>query len=295
MGRVLETQVRKTRSNNLVFACTLVALFAVSFAFPVYLAGRITGLFANSTSSVNPEEAPQDELFPEAASISGTDSFIRVANSAHLDPPTDKDFLMTVWIRLRNLPPRGERIIVLQRFDQFDVSKRGYAIALERDGDVIRPLAYWRSLGARGGWHAFAEAEISAKQWVMLSLCFYSGRYLGMHAVVPQPDGSATVTLLGGVDLGEPLYATSSSDLLIGAPGADLFRGKIGSFGILAKNDLASHLKDYLEEMGERPGQVPNSLSENNIRLWAGDAQSDQSKFQHKIEFIRNSQRRKDS
>ena len=273
-------------SRNIAFAAGLLGLFIVSFSLPFLLAGGI----GDYLTPLHQSEDSVDQVFPEATVVSGPQSYLNVNAGELLDPPSDKDFLVGGWFKLRTAPRPGERMVFFSKIDE--QTRSGYAVGLARDNDSMRPIVYWRDTQGRGGWRNFPEYAVPARTWFLLGLSFYGGRYLGLHMVTLAEDAKPQVKLIGGYDLGEGAYLKSTAPLLIGASGNSAFRGKIGPVAVFNARDLKQDLSSILDELSIAPRQVPSRFSEANVLFWSIDGKHDSGKHAFQIQFERDFQRK---
>lgn len=279
--------LRRLLENRIIFALLLALIFTISFAIPLFCAVQVGGVWFDSDVSRSYAKEKTDRLFPNARVIGGPNTFLSVSHADDLQPIAGRDFLLTAWFKLRRLPALDERWIVLSKYDGESKVRNGYALALARDGDLVRPELYWRSAEGKGTWLRFSELDIDSKEWFMLAISFRQDSFLGMHAVTPAVDGreAAKVVLLGGYQLNE-MAAGSNEPLLVGSFNVGKFRGMIGPLGIFTPRDLSERLGEILNAAAAAPPAVPDELSLDEVRLWIADGQKDESGTPHSVRFV---------
>ena len=271
-----------SREGSLFFA-VLALLFAVSFLTPIIFAAKVGGLFAKNDIS---QEFEDREIFPDSLVIATIGRFIRVVDSTHLDPEAGRDFIVSGWFNFRRLPSNGETMLLMTKFDAAAPSKSGYALALTRTGNIIRPTVYWRNVRGKGGWQEFSELTIEPKQWVMLSLSAHEGTLLGVHAVTFDEKGKARVQVLGGIEFAAPIIPESEVSLVLGSTGPDSFLGKIGPFGVISEPGLWENLREVINQLAKTPNRLPSGVSAEGLRLWSLGAKKDSSPANRLIEAV---------
>ncbi|MBX7136970.1 MAG: hypothetical protein K1X83_03230 [Oligoflexia bacterium] len=265
-----------------IFWWLLAGLFAAAFVIPFLFAAKIPQLLASKASEIASEEGA-DSLFPDSVFIGGADALITVRESAVLNPPVDKDFLLVAWFKLRNLPANGDDVRLLSHIDDSQKQRPGYAIALARHKNEMRPIVYWNAVNQRAKWKIFDSVKLNPKSWFMIALSFYRQRYLGVHIIELSSDGKGEQRLLGGYDVGEAGLPGGSASLLLGSHGTKSFRGKVGPFGIFNIRDLGADLNEIIKEFRTQPLKLPSRFADANVMLWSVDGRTDQSKNSLKI------------
>ena len=266
-----------------VFFAALIGLFVVSFAIPMLFVFKIGGIWSNGQNVE--EEVQKDQFFPEASNISAPNSYLSIASSPLIEPTTTEDFLITVWIKLRKLPLAGERLLILAKQDPESASRRGYALALARESDSIRPEVYWRDDNNNGTWFRFADATIVSKAWMMFAISFREQKYLGLHMGTRLENLEPELTLLGGYELENFILPKSSSPLLLGAFNNGKFRGNLGAVGVFARPNLSKDLNDLLQTHLQEPKEITNYFKDEEVKVFLADGKNDASSNKLEVHF----------
>lgn len=232
----------------------------------------------------NDKNADIDPVFPSSFVVAKEESFIRVQESSNLNPKPGEDFLFVGWFKLRRLPAQGEKITFVSKIDTGRRTRPGYAIAVSRDGESIRPEIYWRDESGKGNWYDFVSFKVPTKTWFALALSFRKDRYLGLHGGVLGSEGARpAIELLGGYELPKGVVPHSVSDLVIGSPFMGSFRGRIGPVGIVSGFSGDLKLTRVLKDSFENPLGVPRS--DGDVKLWVGGAAKDESPYEHTLVY----------
>lgn len=196
-----------------------------------------------------------------------------IRDSEGISPMTGEDFLLFVWVKLSRLPAPHSRAVAVVKFDAEEVMRPGFAIALARKEDGLRPEVYWKGNSLRGGWYSFPEVHYAPRDWTLLALSYRDDRFLGLHAVARNPGHEPRVIMLGGhvVDGSAPPRVQVPID--VGAVnGGSSFRGDIGPIGIVAGHRLAEYLPSLLKAIDQNPSSPPDLPPSLRIVSFASDA-----------------------
>lgn len=263
---------RASSLGDAFYILRLVLIYFVAFSMPLLVAGKLSGLF--SVSAKDPDDS--DPFFPQAFTVSGPRMTLRVGHIDELNPSLDRDFLLIGWFKVRAMPRSGDRTVLLSKFDKKTRFRRGYALALLRDGEHLRPSVYWADNQGHGGWYNFSDFEVNQRSWFMLAVSFYGGKFLGLHGATGlEENDKAQLKLLGGYELDPPHLPFNRADLLLGADEGSSFRGKVGPFGVFRMASLSEKLKPVLKQVIRDRLSVPASLEQDDIVLWSNDGKSD--------------------
>lgn len=288
--------INKIYTNQKLYILSLVVLFLISFAIPLFFAFTLGGLLnnfgpgsdSNSAQQSTQENEPQekDSVFPDAIGISSPNTFITVKSSPSLEPQEGKDFLIAVWVKLKKLPLVGESFVVFSKYDEKSSARKGYSFSLTKEQESLRPSLYWKD-NSNGTWFTFSEVNLEPKHWTLFVITFRDDKYLGLH-VATLPDAQAensqaAIKLLGGHELSNKILPQNKADLLIGSFNGGKFRGKIGPLGIFSSKSLTENLNNILTSLIESPREVPEQFEESDVGLWIPDDRSDQSANQNVI------------
>ncbi|HMP26739.1 MAG TPA: hypothetical protein PKD37_01945 [Oligoflexia bacterium] len=249
-------------------------------------------LLASCNSKTSSAANQQVEILNNIAfSIRSSGKFIKVPHSPRYLPEVGEDYALLIFFKMNRLPSKGDRVLLLSKFDSFSPAKRGLAISLKKDQDEsVHPEVYWRSNAGVGGWYKFSDLPIVAKEWICLLLSFRVGALLGMHSVSFLPARKPEASLLGGYQLlipdkNEPILPISKSDLLIGSFGGGEFRGAIGPIGIIKKDNLTEILPELLRYLKQGDLQNPPEIIDpSHLQLWIINKQ-DRSPHQGEVLF----------
>ncbi len=258
--------------------------FLVAFSLPVLLLALYGRIGAGTLDA-------QQDIFPQALSVSEDGVYVRVAESALLDPVEDKDMLFFLWFKLKRLPEAGQKMTLLNKIDDGHRVKPGYAIVISGEKGGARFQVYWKNGSGRGGWFSFSDTPLRIGVWTMVAVSFSGGRFLGVHTATREAE-RLSEQLAGGHDLGEIITASSKADLVIGAPRGNQFRGALGPFGLFIGKKLSDRFKEILKALARSPLSMPPLHADNQARLFVLDSATDQSGNNLTIE-VQNGARQK--
>jgi hypothetical protein len=230
------------------------AVVAVSFSFR---SGKVSSMAKQQRA-----EGP----FADAVAVTRSGTVLTVAHHPLLNP-TDSDFLLFVWFKLKSSPDVEERSAFLGKYDPREGNPEGYALALVGGADGIRPHVYWQNSAGKGRWFAFASTTIEPGRWYVMGVTFRAQRYLGVHIAPYGPEANAEV--LGGYDLDGTIVPASNANLSIGAFKKSKFRGHVGPFGIFRDIDIAKDATRILKRIARDPSFEAEPVEESQIALWA--------------------------
>jgi len=270
-------------AQNRIFIVALGALFLLSFSLPVLYGVSSTGLLATLLPD-EPREVPRDEVFPTSRAINASDGEIRVKHAPTLDPAGGAALIIASWFKVKRLPERGGRMILLAKFDSAHRHRPGYALSLSEDGGRYRPGIYWRDGAGTGKWFSFSEFAITPREWFMLALTFHDDRFLGLHGSVPVPGQKAQVVLLGGYDLGAVDIPSSGADLVVAPVSGHRFTGRVGPIGLFSGIDLSERYRPILKSLAREPLEIPDQLDDEEVHLWIVDGAVDRSPLAQQVE-----------
>lgn len=256
---------------------SLTLTFILAFALPIYLIFALKGgtLFRPSRWSL-----------ADAVSFARNGEGICVEHAPDLNPQAGRDFLISGWFKLKELPRADRRMFLLSKLTD-DRVMNGYVLALERDGDLIRPAVFWRDASGRGNWRSFSEISIAPDVWFMLSLSFYEGRYLGIHFALRQAEQKIQPRLVGGYELGDVVIPGSESPLCTGMTGSSGYRGALGMLSVFSPRGLGKKLNRAVKDLARQPGSIPREFSKSEAVLLIRDGQSDSSARGHRVRKVK--------
>ncbi|MEZ4754561.1 MAG: hypothetical protein R3A13_09695 [Bdellovibrionota bacterium] len=270
--------------SNASYAWLLVAIFFISFAIPLTFAAKISGAFSSTSYS--------DDIFPGAFNVLTPERTLEVLDSQEINPAAGSDFIISTWFQLTKFPKAGDRAIFLSKYDSSDRSKAGFALAVSRTADAIRPEIYWKGQSKKSGWYTFSQVNLVPGQWYHLVISFYNGKYLGLHGHTYDPKSSAKPKLLGGYELKQETILANGSNLFIGSLGAKNFRGRIGPTSIVK----FSNLRDSFDNMWQifKASDPLSILDKDQVLLWIENNQ-DKSQNNYKLKIKGGKARTKSS
>jgi hypothetical protein len=263
-------------------------IFAISFLVPIVFFGSARGWFSSQSGEVLDEYTP----FPEAVSLRGSGSYIRIKHREDLLPVAERDLLILGWFKLPDPPSIGDRNILLLKYDSGSKTRSGYGLALSRVGESVRPEVYWRGPEGKGGWYAFPDMPFIPSTWFALILSFREGKYLGLHTTNLLGDENPEIRLLGGYDVTDVGIPANQDDLIFGAPEHSSYRGQLGPLGLFSLSNLSPKFKEILKDAVRRPLDVPGGISPEHILLWMPQPFIDLSSRSHEITPVRLRNRR---
>ncbi len=271
---------------------TLGALFLICFGLPFFL---LNGCQLGPSMGEGIEElAPRSEklgpeVFQETYRIGVGSAFYSVNDGVALNPSSSDDFLLITWFKLQQMPRLGKRTILLSKFDEESPGRPGYAIALFRDSNGVRPMIFWQSSERGGRWLSFAEMRFRSQHWLMLALSFHDQKYLGLHGTLVVKGEQSVVELLGGYEFDEPTLPDAETSFRIGSVSENSFRGQIGAVTVLRRERLTDDLRDILEDAVKSPLELPGAVSKGEVQFWSLDGAKDLGPL--KLEIISESRR----
>jgi hypothetical protein len=170
--------------------------FLVSFV--VALAGVITLAIVGSktlrtTAPGQGSDHGSDEPFPNSVPVVTGGIAQHVSDAVDLNPEKGSDFLFFTWVKLKRGIAPDERVVFVGKYDPASKVRPGYSFGLKGGVDGVRPVVYWQSDSAAGGWFTFSSTQLKPKEWYLFAISFRKGRFLGVH-VVPKssPRSGAT-------------------------------------------------------------------------------------------------------
>ena len=247
--------------------------FVLAFTLPLYF---IFALKDGALFGSSPWELEEAVSF-----VRGGDSLC-VEHATDLNPQSGRDFLISGWFKLKELPRAEKRMFLLSKLSN-DRQMNGYVLALERDGDLVRPAVFWRDANGRGSWRSFSDISIAPNVWFMLSLSFYEGRFLGVHFAIRQAEQKIQPHLVGGYELSEEVLPSSESQLCTGMVGSSGYRGSLGLLSIFSPRGLSKKLNRVVKDLARRPASLPREFSLDENVLLVKDGQADSSTRGHVV------------
>lgn len=286
-GRLRELMEKSIASKQATSPALLVFLFLFFFVVPVLAFGPF--LRAKYVEEEKPPVTVLETTLSSPLLVSGRGSFLKVAKAEDLAPRPGQDFLTVAWFNFQDLPLQGEKMFILSRFDYGSPgeSRSGYAIALSRSFETMRPEVYW-SDGSRkqNGWYTFSEVKFLPGEWFLLALSFYSDRYLGVFVGGYDSSGRIKLQSAGGYEINPPILPSGSYPLKVGSVKTGLFTGSLGPVGIFSKPGLSTDLKSTLKDFLREPTSLPDIFDDENILFWSPDGKRDLSPLNHEIRFV---------
>lgn len=218
------------------------------------------------------------EVFHESFRMRPRNLYYSVQDGGLLNPKEGEDSLLVVWFKLHRMPRLGRRTILVSKFDVDHPRRPGYAIALFRDANGIRPTIFWQASKQRGRWISFAEMEFLTQHWIMLALSFHENEYLGLHGAIILDQKRPEVQLLGGHQLRALTIPDAKSDFMVGALSDRQFRGQIGAVMVVQRKKLAEELLSIVADIVRAPTVLPAAISKQDLTFWSLDGATDLSK-----------------
>ena len=263
----------------------LALVFLFFFVVPVLLLGPI--LRTSFVDDFQPSNSIGDVAIDAPVAIGGRGAFLKVLPSELFAPSLGKYFFVVAWFNIQDLPSSGQRVFLLSRYESSKSTKSGYAIAISRTIDSLRPEVYWRDEAGRGGWYSFSDVKILPGYWFMVGLTYYDDTKLGMYVGSYEGNGRVILQPAGGYSFPEPILPASMYPLKVGSVKTGLFTGNIGPVGIFAKEsrdhvEIKSIFKNFLKS----PMAVPDTFKKDEILFWTPDAKHDLSIYNHELKFV---------
>ena len=247
---------------------------------PIYLVGAFFAAFAVSWLAVvavffsfksaqvpsSPTSSTTDSAFADAVAITRSGMVLTVAHHPLLNP-TESDFMLFVWFKLRSSLDLKERSSFLGKFDTREANPEGYSLALVGGADGVRPHIYWQNKAGNGRWFAFASTTIEPGKWYVMGVTFRAQRYLGVHIAPYGPEANPEV--LGGYDLDGAIIPASAANLSVGQFKKSKFKGHVGPFGVFRDIDISKDATRILKRIARNPSFDAEPVEESQIALWA--------------------------
>lgn len=247
---------------------------------PIYLVGAFFAAFGVSwlavvaiffsfkSSNSDPTSVPPttDAVFADAVAITRSGTVLTVGHHPLLNP-TESDFMLFVWFKLKSDLDLKERSAFLGKYDPREANPQGYALALVGGADGVRPHVYWQNSAGGGRWFAFASTNVKPGTWYVMGVTFRAQRYLGVHIAPYGPDANPEV--LGGYDLDGAIIPASSANLSIGQFKRSKFKGHVGPFGVFRDIDISKDSSRILKRIARNPSFDEEPVEESKIALWA--------------------------
>lgn len=265
-------------NRTLLFPVTLGGLFFLCFGLPFILLNgcQLSGPKLSENQSI--ESAPGKlgpEVFPESFRIGSGSPFFSVKDGDVLNPSLSNDFLLITWVRLNQMPRLGKRTILFSKFDVQGPGRPGYAVALFRDSNGVRPMVFWQSSKKPGRWLSFAEMRFRPQHWMMLALSFHDHKYLGLHGALIVDGEEPSVELYGGYEFNSTALPDAKSDFRIGSISENSFRGQVGAVLAMQRAELTADLREILSDALRYPLRLPGSVRERDLLFWCLDGTRD--------------------
>lgn len=267
----------------------MLLVFALCFATAVYLfviVLREESPNSGESSAEVSAKRKQDLFFPDAININKAQRFLKVESRAELLPSAKTDYFLLFWVNLRSLPAVGERLVLLSKYNGTPPKISGYAVAISRDSNAVRPVLFWGDGSTAGSrWYDFPEIAMSANQWTLFGLHLHKDKFVGMYTASVSNNNEPVVKFLGGheIDLADALKI-GTADIVFGAPSGRDFKGKIGPLAIInplsiGGDRIASALGEYIKS----PLDFSMLGSDSEIQILIKDGRKDISRNQHQV------------
>ncbi len=244
----------------------LVGAFIAAFGVSWLAVVAVFFSFKSPQSNTTVASPRTDSAFADAVAITQSGNVLTVAHHPLLNP-TESDFMLFVWFKLKSSLDLKERSAFLGKYDPREQNPEGYALALVGGADGVRPHIYWQNSAGSGRWFAFASTTIEPGKWYVMGVTFRAQRYLGVHIAPYGPEASTEV--LGGYDLDGAIIPASAANLSIGQFKRSKFRGHVGPFGIFRDIDISKDAPRILKRIARSPSFDSVPVEESQIVLWA--------------------------
>lgn len=244
----------------------LIGAFLAAFGVSWLVVVALFFSFKSSQSTTGGSTPKLDGAFSDAVAITRSGTVLTVAHHPLLNP-TESDFMLFVWFKLKSSLDLQERSAFLGKYDPKEANPEGYALALVGGADGVRPHVYWQNSAGKGRWFAFASTRIEPGRWYVMGVTFRAQRYLGVHIAPYGPEASPEV--LGGYDLDGSIVPASSANLSIGQFKRSKFRGHVGPFGVFRDVDIAKEAPRILKRIARDPSFEAEPVDQSNVALWA--------------------------
>ena len=246
-------------------------LFFIAFSLPLYwtISSQLrysVGLTASSgsasSSAVDVRTAALESRFPGAFTVTHNNMHLWISDPDLTNPSANGDFVLTTWFSMRKLPRLDEKVIVFSKLDRSSTARPGYALAMVRVENGIKPAVYWRGNDGAGEWFFFSDIDILPRYWMFLAVSVSQGNTLAVHFA--RAGNSPELILAGAHVLDEPIVPNSTDRLTFGSFKGGAFRGRLGPVSLYNGPSLGIRLKPLLSELMTQPTIVPDEFVEPN-------------------------------
>ena len=316
-------------------------LFIISTALPALAFAAIVYISVGDKNSVIDRLIPPGSFGPAAADLSadlpaaafpdrvgaednaddggaelpdqrpGAGFFASIASGSEMDPIAGKGFLLSVLVRIDQLPNNDQRQKIVSKFVETQPLV-GWSLALRRYNGIVRPEVYYRGNNGKGGWYPFEQVQIDPNAWYNVSLIVNPGDWMvlfwepaipgaenvlgdmqggserqALVDAVAADNGKKTVVFLGGHDLKDVEPPATSADLLFGAKRAKgIFYGEVGAV-LVAWLDGIPGKRNELRDLvtGGAPG-IERRLNQQAIGLLVNRQGKDLSRFGRSVTIL---------
>jgi len=209
--------------------------------------------------------------------------YIEIGHSPQLNPQSGKDFLFMFWVKLKDFPQEGDRLILASKYSGSPPNVIGYAVGLRRDENVLRPIVFWGPERGVGRWYDFPEITIIPEAWNMFALSFHKNKFLGLQRTQEISGLASEPQVLGGYELQQGVGDFSEAPLLLGASPNRAFKGFIGPLSIVSKRNLNENYKELLTHFTKKPLEPQSIVNDKHVRLFVLSDLIDYSPYHQKV------------
>ena len=208
--------------------------------------------------------------------------YVSISHDSALDPTANETFVVSVKLKIDNLPKLSKREKVIYKYDIATRPYAGWALAFHRLSTSLRPEIYWRDSSGNGGWYTFNEVHLDSRQWYRFYIFARAKEFISLYMEASTGEGrgsklhadtdlkSVNTVFLGGYEVDEVSIPASSGDLYLrstnGRGGS--FKARISEVLIASTERLPGSDSEAREMILKGVGTFVDYLGPDNLELW---------------------------
>jgi hypothetical protein len=227
-----------------------------------------------------------------------------VNSDEFLDPKEGKTFIISVVVKLDELPANQTREKIIAKYETNKHPYSGWALAFNNQTTSTRPAVYWKNAKAKGGWYNFEEVKLATKRWYAFSVVIKDSNKISMYyqplrAVLESGDaqlsessdptvsfsGEQLPVYLGTYDVTEIGLPQTSANLFFGkrSERADSFKGDVARVLIAQSETIPKDIKKIEQFLDGGPSSIAARIEKNEITFLMLGKAEDASQFNRKV------------
>ncbi len=263
-----------------------------------------------SASGSDSGDEPQGEATAEEADQRGGGFFASIPSGKEIDPVAGKGFLLSVLVRIDQLPNTDARQKIVSKFTDTKPLV-GWSLALRRYNGIVRPEVFYRGPDGQGGWFPFEQVQIDSTVWYNVSLIVNPGNWMVLFWEPAQPGaenllgdwqggdleavvqavssdrGGKAVSFLGGHDLSTIPTPATEAELLFGAKRAKgIFGGEVAAVLVAWLDGMPGNRSELRDLVSGGPPGIERRLNPQAIGLLVNRQGKDRSRFSRPISIL---------